>query len=161
MELILYVNEDVEPLVEKPVVAIREKIIRLTSLEEIYAIDLSSDDEETSVEKYDNFWKIKEEERDLIEGEANILDILACSQEDIQLSPVNTELPETNLQQPDIPSFKDVDLSKPSNQPPQSLEIQPTQSTQPIPLTQTNLLSHTDYQSQTMMNHPTLKTYQT
>ncbi|KAI3672685.1 hypothetical protein L6452_38782 [Arctium lappa] len=57
-ELVLYVNEEVEPRVAKPMVATREEILLLTGLDAINVIDLSSDEEETANEKYENFWKV-------------------------------------------------------------------------------------------------------
>ncbi|KAI3771103.1 hypothetical protein L6452_02259 [Arctium lappa] len=97
MKLVLYVNEYVEPLDEKHVVATREQIMQLIGLETIFAIDLSSD-EETSANE-------------------NILDILTLSQDDIQLSPVKHDLPETTRETLEIPTFKDINIIKPSNQP--------------------------------------------
>ncbi|KAI3685744.1 hypothetical protein L6452_35002 [Arctium lappa] len=71
----------------------------MSRLQVVDVIDLSSDKDESTNEKYEKFLKVKEDEREHLmdsdeEGNENILDIRSGTPDDIKLSPVHHELPE-------------------------------------------------------------------
>ncbi|KAI3692870.1 hypothetical protein L6452_32695 [Arctium lappa] len=128
-EIVLYVNPEVEPRVAKPKVATRAEILEITGMNDVDIIDLSSDDEEEANEKYEKFWKVKEEKKenlmdvsdaknegddDIPADEANVLDTLLETPEDIQLSPVHNDVPESSYEELSQPS-KNSTFLKPLN----------------------------------------------